>query len=322
MQLTELARQLALEHRGGDVEIRGVAPVEQAATGDLTFVTARKWLQAAHGAAALLVSSDLLSEAGAELAGRPLLISRTPALDAGRAGLLLGARELRVHGIHASAVIDPTARLAEGVQVGPRVVIGAGVVIGADSVIHAGAVIHDDTVIGARCVIHANAVIGGEGFGFEYVDGAHRKIPHLGIVQIEDDVEVGACTTIDRARFGATRIGAGTKIDNLVQIAHNVQIGRACVIVSQVGIAGSCRIEDGVVLAGQAGLVPHVTVGRGARVAAATGVAVDVPAGVTWSGWWGGPHRENLAQINALRKLPEFMKAMRAIMRGAEPSGG
>ncbi|GAB0057539.1 UDP-3-O-acylglucosamine N-acyltransferase [Candidatus Magnetaquicoccaceae bacterium FCR-1] len=319
MKLQDLAERLGLEWRGGDVEIGAVAPVESAGAGDLTFVTARKWLVEVRGAAALLVPPDLVDEA-TSVPGLPLMISPAPALDAGRAGLLLGQDELRVSGVHPSAVIDPSARLGAGVAVGPLVVIGAGVVIGADSVIHAGAVIHDGSLIGARCVIHANAVIGGEGFGFEFVAGAHRKIPHLGIVRIEDDVEVGACTTVDRARFGETRIGAGTKIDNLVQIAHNVHIGRACVIVSQVGIAGSCRIEDGVVLAGQAGLVPHVTVGRGARVAAATGVAVDVPAGATWSGWWGGPHRENLAQINAVRKLPEFMKTVRDYMKGRASS--
>ncbi|MBF0164550.1 MAG: UDP-3-O-(3-hydroxymyristoyl)glucosamine N-acyltransferase [Magnetococcales bacterium] len=320
MKLHALADRLGLESRGGDVGIDTVAPVESAGAGALTFVTARKWLAEVKGASALLVPPELVEEATSE-PGLPLLISRAPALDAGRVGLLLGQRELQLRGVHPSAVIDPSAQLGAGVAVGPLAVIGAGVVIGADSVIHAGVVIHDGSLIGARCVIHANAVIGGEGFGFEYVDGAHRKIPHLGIVRIEDDVEVGANTTVDRARFGETRIGAGTKIDNLVQIAHNVHIGRACLIISQVGIAGSCRIEDGVVLAGQAGLVPHVTVGRGARVGAATGVAVDVPAGATWSGWWGGPHRENLAQINAMRKLPEFMKTVRDFMKGRASSG-
>ncbi len=317
MQLTELAQGLQLEPPGEEAEISGVAPLEHAGPGDLSFVVARKWLAGTTRAAALLVPPDL-AEAAREATGLPLLISRVPALDAGRAALLLGGRVLRVSGIHPTAVIDPSARLAEGVSVGPLAVIGPEVVIGPDSSIHAGVVIHDRCEIGARCVIHANAVIGGDGFGYESFDGAHHRIPHLGIVRIGNDVEIGSGTTIDRARFGATSVGDGTKIDNLVQIAHNVTIGRACIIVSQVGIAGSCRIEDGVVLAGQAGLVPHVTVGRGARVAAATGVAVDVPPGAAWSGWWGGPHRENLAQINALRKLPEFMKAMRALMQGRD----
>ncbi len=317
MKLTELAQRLALELRGGDVEISGVAPLESAGSADLSFVIARKWLSGTSQAAALLVPHDLADGVLTEM-GVPVLITSTPALAAGQAALLLGGRILSMTGIHSSAVIDPTARLGEGVVVGPLAVIGADVVIGADSVIFSGAVIHERSVIGSRCVIHANAVIGGEGFGFEFVDGAHRKIPHLGIVRLEDDVEVGSGTTIDRARFGETFVGSGTKIDNLVQIAHNVSIGRACIIVSQVGIAGSCRIEDGAVLAGQVGLVPHVTVGHGARVAASTGVAVDVPAGATWSGWWGGPHRENLSQINAMRKLPAFMKTVREFMKKQE----
>ncbi|MBF0191392.1 MAG: UDP-3-O-(3-hydroxymyristoyl)glucosamine N-acyltransferase [Magnetococcales bacterium] len=317
MKLTELASQLGVEHRGGEVEILGVAPLDRAGTGDLSFVTTRKWLSEAHGASALLVSPELAGEAEGMVA-TPLLISATPGRDAGRAALLLGGRELRMSGIHPSAVIDPTARIGSGATIGALAVIGAEAVIGEDCVIHPGAVIHERSVIGARSVIHPNAVIGSDGFGFEYADGAHQRIPHLGIVRIEEDVEVGAGTTVDRARFGETRIGAGTKIDNLVQIGHNVQIGRACIIVSQVGIAGSCRIEDGAVLAGQVGLAPHVTVGRGARIAASTGVAGDVPAGVTWSGWWGCQHRENLSQINALRKLPEFMKTVRAFMKGQE----
>ncbi|MBF0127093.1 MAG: UDP-3-O-(3-hydroxymyristoyl)glucosamine N-acyltransferase, partial [Magnetococcales bacterium] len=307
MKLTELAQQLALEPRGGDVDISGVAPLENADQGDLSFVVAQKWLSGARRAGALLVPPALVEMAQAET-GVPLLVSAAPALDAGRAALLLGGRTLTLKGIHPSAVIDPTARLGTGVAVGPLAVIGAEVVIGDHTEVHAGAVIHERCVVGPRCVIHSNAVIGGDGFGFEYVAGAHRKIPHLGIVRIEEDVEIGSGTTIDRARFGETLIGAGTKIDNLVQIAHNVSIGRACVIVSQVGIAGSCRIEDGVVLAGQAGLVPHVTIGRGARVGASTGVAGSVPAGVTWSGYWGQPHRDNLAQLAAVRGLPAFMK--------------
>ncbi|MEO5331668.1 MAG: UDP-3-O-(3-hydroxymyristoyl)glucosamine N-acyltransferase [Magnetococcus sp. YQC-5] len=317
MKLTEIAQRLSLEPCGGDAEISRVAPLEHAGTGDLSFVVGRKWLAEARKASALLVPPELVAEVREET-GLPVLVSQTPALDAAQVAQFLGGRVLSMTGIHVSAMIDETARLGEGVAVGPLAVIGPGVVIGDHTMIFAGAVIHDRCVIGARCVIQSNAVIGGDGFGYEFVAGEHRKIPHLGIVRIEDDVEIGSGTTVDRARFGETVIGAGTKIDNLVQIAHNVHIGRACLIVSQVGIAGSCRIEDGVVLAGQAGVVPHVTVGRGARVAAATGVAGDVPAGATCSGWWGVPHRENMAQINCLHKLPEFMKTVRAFMKSRE----
>ncbi len=318
MKLSELAEGLHLERRGGDPEIRIVTPLEKSGPGSLSFVTAKKWLDRSEPAAALVVTEELAAALPPE---RSLLVSPAPALHAAWAALLLGQPEMRTSGIHPSAVVDETAELGEGVAVGPLAVIGARVRIGAGTTIEAGAVIHERCHIGARCRIGANSVVGAEGFGYEFVDGALQRIPHLGGVQIGDDVDIGAATTIDRARFGETRIGNGSKIDNLVQIAHNVEIGEHCIIVSQVGIAGSCRIGDGAILAGQAGLVPHVTIGPGAKVAAATGVAGDVPAGVSWSGWWGSKHRDNMAQINAVRKLPEFMKRVLRFMKHAEKTG-
>ncbi|MBF0425704.1 MAG: UDP-3-O-(3-hydroxymyristoyl)glucosamine N-acyltransferase [Magnetococcales bacterium] len=310
MKLSAIAQALALTHLGADVTIAGVAPVESAGADDLTYVTKKNLLSRGERAAALLLPPEL-----AEASAKPRLITSHPAVDLGRVGRLFSLPELTLRGIHPSAVIDPSATLGEGVAVGPLAVIGPEVIIGAGSVIHAGAVIHARCRVGARCLIHSQAVIGSTGFGFEFVAGRHERIAHFGIVEIEDDVEIGAGTTIDRARFGATRIGAGSRIDNLVQIAHNVQVGRQVVIVSQVGIAGSCHIGDGVVLAGQAGLVPHVTVGAGARVGASTGVATDVPAGSVWSGWWGKEHRQSMAEISCLRALPEFMKQVKAFMK-------
>ncbi|MBF0123974.1 MAG: UDP-3-O-(3-hydroxymyristoyl)glucosamine N-acyltransferase [Magnetococcales bacterium] len=311
MKLAELARQLALPRLGDDVEIRGIAPLEQATGSDLSFAEQRRWLQQPIRAAALILPESLATM----VPNLPCLISSYPAIDMGRAGLLLGLRPMQVAvGIHPTAVVDDSARLADRVAIGPRVVIGPHVVIGADSIVHAGAIIHERCEIGARCIIHSNAVVGADGYGFQFMADQHQRIPHFGIVCIEDDVEVGAGTTIDRARFGATRIGSGSKIDNLVQIGHNVQIGRNVLIVSQVGIAGSCHIEDGAILAGQAGVAPHITVGKGSRVAAATGVATEVPAGKTWSGWWGQEHRRNLIEMSALRKLPEFMKRVEAFL--------
>ena len=310
MKLSDIARQLGLQPPERDVEIADVAPIETAGPGDLSFIGERKWLNTMltserWRAAAYMVLERL---AGRLPEGIPHLLTPTPAWHVAQAASLLGRQALTVHGVHPSAVVDPTARLASGVAIGPRVVVGADVVIGADTTVHAGAVIHDRCLVGARCIIGSNSVIGFDGFGYEWVARKHQKIPHFGIVRVEDEVEIGAGTTIDRARFGETRIGAGSKVDNLVQIAHNVNIGRHCLIVSQVGIAGSCRIEDGVVLAGQAGVVPHVTVGQGARIAAATGVTGDVPPGMTLSGYWGQRHRDNLAQIVAVRALPAFMK--------------
>jgi UDP-3-O-[3-hydroxymyristoyl] glucosamine N-acyltransferase len=315
LTLSDLAHRLGLVSRGPDVVITGIAPLATAGPEDLSFVEDTRWLAQIRTVAAVLVPPELVEQ----VAPRPLLVSPTPALDLARAGMLLGYRPMSVYpGIHPDAHVDPSARIGAGVSLGPRVVIGPDVVLGPDTVVHAGAVVHDRCIIGARCIIHSNAVIGADGYGFQWVDGEHRRIPHLGSVRIGDDVEIGSGTTVDRARIGETVIGDGTKIDNLVQIGHNVQIGRHVLIVSQVGIAGSCVIEDGVMLAGQAGIAPHLTVGKGARVAAATGIATDVPAGRTWSGWWGHEHRQNLLEINAVRKLPDFIRKVEAFLRRHE----
>jgi UDP-3-O-[3-hydroxymyristoyl] glucosamine N-acyltransferase len=317
MTLTELAHHLNLGLPTLDADFRDVAPLQEAKAGDLSFITEHKWLDkvlaSEQRAAAYLVPAALAESL--QQAGIAHLVTATPAWHIATAGVLLGRHTLNVPGIHPSASIDPSARLAPGVSVAAKAVIEAEAVIGADTVIHAGAVIHQGVQIGARCIIGSNSVIGFDGYGYEYAEGRHQKIPHLGTVIIEDEVEIGANSTIDRARFGATRIGSGTKIDNLVQIAHNVEIGCHCLIVAQVGIAGSCRIEDGAILAGQAGLVPHVTVGRGARIGASTGVAGSVPAGSTWSGWYGQAHRDNMSQLAAIRGLPAFMKKVQAFMK-------
>ncbi|MBF0145843.1 MAG: UDP-3-O-(3-hydroxymyristoyl)glucosamine N-acyltransferase [Magnetococcales bacterium] len=311
MKLSELAQTLKLEHVGADVDVKRVVPLEQATIDDLSFVIDAHWLEKAPATTALIVQKKLLSR----VQDRPCLLSDHPPLDAAQAAIHLGMLPFGLApGIHPQALIHPGARLGTGVGVGPGAHIGDQVTIGDDSLIHAGAVILPGTIIGARCIIQSNAVIGADGFGYEFVQGRHVKIPHFGNVILGDDVEVGACTTIDRGRFGPTRIGDGTKIDNQVQIAHNCQIGKGCIIVAQVGISGSCILEDYCVLAGQAGVVPHITIGKGARIAAGTGVAEDVPAGATWSGWWGQNHRDNRIQIVLLRKLPELMKKMRSLL--------
>ena len=316
INLSVLAERLGLQLLGEDVSITGVAPLTSAGPGELSFIEAQKWL------AYIETYSERIGAVIAPLAlasriSKPLLISETPALDVARAALMMGYRTLAYTevGIHPTAVVDPSSCIGHGVSIGPLVVIGAEVVIGDETIIYAGAIIHERSIIGARCIIHSHAVIGADGYGFQYVAGSHQRIPHFGIVRIGDDVEIGSGTTVDRARFGETTIGDGTKIDNLVQIAHNVQIGRHVLIVAQVGIAGSCVIDDGAILAGQAGIVPHVTVGKGARVAAGTGVATDVPPGKSWSGWWGQEHRHNLLEISAVRKLPAFIKKVEAFLQ-------
>jgi UDP-3-O-[3-hydroxymyristoyl] glucosamine N-acyltransferase len=174
--------------------------------------------------------------------------------------------------------------------------------------------LYSGTSLGARVSVHAGARLGSDGFGYVFRNGGHDKIPHIGRCIVEDDVEIGANTTIDRGSFDDTVIGAGTKIDNLVHIAHNVRIGRLCLIMAQVGVAGSTRIGDGVVLAGQAGIAGHVTIGDGARVAAQAGVFGDVPAGETWSGYPARPHRQSLRASAALLKLADIIKKLERIV--------
>ena len=200
-------------------------------------------------------------------------------------------------GVHPTAVVDPSAVLGDQVAIGPQVIVEAGARIGDRVVLHArvfvGAeveigpdselwqhvVVRERCSLGARVIVHPNTTIGSDGYGYHFSGGRHVKIPQIGTIEIGDEVEIGANCAVDRAKFGVTRIGAGTKIDNLVQVAHNVEIGRACLIVAQCGIAGSARIGDGVVLGGQVGVADHVTVGDGAQVGACSGVSKDVPAG-------------------------------------------
>jgi UDP-3-O-[3-hydroxymyristoyl] glucosamine N-acyltransferase len=235
-------------------------------------------------------------------------------------------------GIHPTAVVDPSANLGPGVSIQPNVVIEADVRIGDETVIGASTLIGRESSIGASCliyprvtirertrigsnvIIHSGAVIGSDGFGFEFVDGQHRKIPQLGIVQIDDNVEIGANTTIDRARFGRTWIQEGVKIDNLVQIAHNVVIGKHSVIAAQTGISGSTRVGELVQMGGQVGIVGHVTIGDRAMIGAQSGVSKDVSGG-TWFGYPAMPIEETKRQIAWIRRLGKLYDRVKAIER-------
>ncbi len=235
-------------------------------------------------------------------------------------------------GVHANAIVDLSAKLGKdvsiqpcavieaGAAIGDRTVIGAGTYVGhgsslgADCKIYPNVTIRERTKIGDRVIIHSGVVIGADGFGFEAVNNKHEKVPQLGIVQIDDDVEIGANTTIDRARFGRTWIQQGVKIDNLVQIAHNVVIGRGSIIVAQAGIAGSARLGEGVTLAGQAGIVGHVEIGDGVIVAAQSGISKDLQANS--GAWLGSPAvklREAKEQIALVRSLGKLVARVKAI---------
>jgi len=240
----------------------------------------------------------------------------------------------RTPGIDSTARIGRGAELGEGVEIGPFVVIGAGARIGdrvrldAHVVVGGGVTIGDDshlyphvstypgTVIGRRVHVHAGARLGNDGFGYVWGEGAHRKIPHVGRCIIEDDVEIGANTTIDRGSIDDTVVGAGTKIDNLVMIAHNVRIGRLCLIVAQAGISGSSHLGDGCVIGGQVGISGHVDIGAGARLGAQAGVFGDIPAGQTWSGYPARPHREALRAQAATFKLAGLIRKLERLVGG------
>lgn len=233
-------------------------------------------------------------------------------------------------GIHPTAIVDPRAKVGSRVSIQPNVVIEAEVKIGDGTVIGAGTFVGRESSIGNSCliyprvtireririgskvIIHSGAVIGADGFGFEFIDGQHRKISQLGIVQIDDDVEIGANTTIDRARFGRTWIQEGVKIDNLVQVAHNVVIGKHSVIAAQTGISGSTRVGEQVQMGGQVGIVGHVTIADRAMIGAQSGVSRDVPGG-TWFGYPAMPMDETKRQIVWIRRLGKLFERVKAI---------
>jgi UDP-3-O-[3-hydroxymyristoyl] glucosamine N-acyltransferase len=230
--------------------------------------------------------------------------------------------------IHSSAIIHPTAKLAQNISIGAHVVIGEGVIIGENTVIGAGTIIerhvslgHDVKIfphvsvlslskIGNYVTLHSGAVIGSDGFGFEKIDGHHEKIPQIGDVILEDYVDIGANTTIDRARFASTIIGQGTKIDNLVQIGHNVKIGKNCIIVAQVGIAGSTTVGDQVAIGGQVGIAGHLHIADGTQVGAQSGVTKDTEPHSVLLGSPAASHREAARQFASLAKLPELLKKL------------
>ncbi|MEZ4653969.1 MAG: UDP-3-O-(3-hydroxymyristoyl)glucosamine N-acyltransferase [Candidatus Eisenbacteria bacterium] len=245
-------------------------------------------------------------------------------------------------GIDPSAIVSPNAQLGEGLAIGPHVVIEDGVHIGDGTVLMAGCyvgprsrigrgcrlyprvVIREDIQVGDQVILHPGVVLGSDGFGYAFDAGQHRKIPQMGRVVIEDDVEIGANSTIDRATTGETRIGRGTKIDNLVHVAHNVEIGPLSILCAQAGISGSTRLGRGVTLAGQAGLVGHIEIGDGARVGAQGGVTKSVKAGETVSGYPATNHGRASRMYAALRHLPDALRSLRNLeqrMRKLEGMG-
>jgi UDP-3-O-[3-hydroxymyristoyl] glucosamine N-acyltransferase len=319
-----------------DAVVTGIAPLDRAGPEHLTFFASARYAPAfAECAAGVALVSPALAESPGRAAARVVVADPHEAMLSLLA--TLHPEPLHAPGIHASAVIGRGATLGERVAIAPGVVIGEGARIGANSRLDANVVVgagvalgagchiypavtlYPGTVLGDRVIVHAGARLGSDGFGYVFRRGRHEKIPHVGRCIVESDVEIGANTTIDRGSIDDTVIGAGTRIDNLVHIAHNVRIGRLCLIMAQVGIAGSARVEDGAILAGQAGLAGHITIGAGARVAAQAGVFGDMPAGETWSGYPARPHREALRAQAAMFKLPSLLRGLERLL-GERPS--
>ena len=335
--LGQLAEALSanLEGDAGRV-VRGVAPLESAGPDDVSFLTDGRYRAAAQ------TSRAGAFVAGAGVTGLPAPVLRVAAPQQAMIDLLLlfhPAPPL-VAGVHPTAVVAADARIDATAAVGPLVVIeagarigararvgalayvGAGVEIGEECVLGPHVTLLSGTRFGRRVLVHPGAVIGADGFGFAFDGARHRKIPQTGGVVVEDDVEIGANCAIDRATFGNTIVRRGTKIDNLVQLGHNVEVGEHSILVAQVGVSGSSRLGRGVVLAGQVGVADHVRVGDGALVGAQAGVAGDLDAGGRYLGTPARPSLEAKRIFAAESRLPELLRRVRALERAVESLGG
>ena len=317
-----------LPRGGGEVQVSGVAPLEDASAGDIVFFDNPRYLPmlATTSAAACIVArkhadkvpdgvvpvvADQPYKAWAQLLARLYPASMRPlALDGTGSGISPHARidaSARLEAgvvVEAGAVVGPEAEIGSGTRIQANAVIGAGVRIGRDCTVGANAVLQH-TLVGDRVILHPGVCTGQDGFGFAMGPGGHLKVPQIGRVIIQNDVEIGSNTTVDRGANRDTIIGEGTKIDNQVQIGHNVVIGRHCVIVSQVGISGSATLEDYVALGGQTGVRGHVTIGMGAQIAAVSVVEADVPAGARYGGVPAKPVKVWFREIMTLAKLAE-----------------
>jgi UDP-3-O-[3-hydroxymyristoyl] glucosamine N-acyltransferase len=332
LTIAEVARIAEGEVEAGDPErtVRGVAPLDEALPHHLSFVAEARYhpyIQASR-AGALLVARGAAVELPPGMAAirvddpRKALARILPALhpDAPAAPgvhptavLGEGAEVAATASVGAYAVLGAGTRVGERARISAHVVVGAGCEIGDDAVLHPHVTLYDGVTVGARSIVHSGARLGSDGFGFVPEGRGLKKVPQVGGCRIEEDVEIGANTTIDRGSIGDTVVGRGTKIDNLVQIGHNCRIGRSVIIVSQVGISGSTRVGDGAVLGGQAGVQGHIEIGAGAKVGGQAGVTASVPAGVTVSGYPARPHREAMRIQAAVFGLPRLVQRLKAL---------
>jgi UDP-3-O-[3-hydroxymyristoyl] glucosamine N-acyltransferase len=330
----EIARHLGGEVLGdAALVLKGFAPAERAQSGDLTFAENENYFARAEesAASAIIVSGSFTSR------GKTLIRVPNARIAFAKALALFFPEPAFPPGVHATAIVSPTAQVDPSAYLGPYCVVGEQVRIGPGCVLeganHVGAqcrlgeavrlfpnvTIYPRTEIGDRVRIHSGTVVGSDGFGYVLDSGAHRKVPQIGNVIIREDVEIGANVTIDRGALGPTIIGRGSKIDNLVQIAHNVILGEHCLLVAQAAIAGSTKLGNYVVLAGQVGLAGHLKIGNGVSIAAQSGVMHNIPDGEKWFGYPAQPDRQTKRQIIALHQLPDLLKRVAALEKQLAP---
>ncbi|KXS45886.1 MAG: UDP-3-O-[3-hydroxymyristoyl] glucosamine N-acyltransferase [Candidatus Frackibacter sp. T328-2] len=333
LQLKELAQLVDGQIIGdADLEISGVGGVSDVQDGEITFAQSDDYLAKAEASLAetVIVSKDISEDIESK---KTLLIVDNPRLAFAKIAQEFAPQLYETNEVHPTAVIADDVQLGERVSIGPNVTIGSGsqiaddvriaagvyigeeVVLGAETLIHPNVVINYDTTIGNNVIIQAGAILGSDGYGFESDATGHCKIPQLGNVIIEDEVEIGANVTIDRGATGATIVGKGTKIDNLVHIAHNVRVGENCLLIAQVGIAGSAKIGDWVRLAGQSGVVGHLEVGKNTTLAANSIITNDVPPNSFYSGYPAREHKSEMRIKAARRKLPDMVKELRSLRK-------
>ena len=326
----EIAKQIEGEVLGdASIPLTGFAPADKAKAGDMTFAENQTYFNRAEQSAASAIMVD------GQFSSTKKTVIRVPNARIAFAKVLplFFPEPAFAPGVHpgavvaASAQIDPTAHIGPHCVVGEKACVGArcvlhggnhvgsNCVIGADTQLFPNAVLYARTQIGQRVRVHAGAVIGSDGFGYVLDSGVHRKVPQIGYVVIHDDVEIGANVTIDRGALGPTSIGRGTKIDNLVQIAHNVAIGEHCLVIAQAGVAGSTKLGNFVTLAGQVGLAGHLKIGNKVTIAAQSGVMHDIPDGEKWFGYPAQPDRQMKRQILAVQQLPELIRRVAELER-------
>jgi UDP-3-O-[3-hydroxymyristoyl] glucosamine N-acyltransferase len=336
---SEIAKHVGGEVVGDNAAIlKNFAPAERAQAGDLTFAENEAYFVRAEQSAATAIIADNRFKSA-----KKILIRVPDARVAFAKALALFFPEQKfVAGIHPTAVIASSAQVDASAHIGPHCVVGERVRIGARAVLQAGNFVGDDsklgndvnlfpgvtlyprTEIGQRVRIHANTVIGSDGFGYVQDKGIHRKVPQIGNVLIGDDVEIGAGVTVDRGALDSTVIGKGTKIDNLVQVAHNVEVGEGCLLVAQIGIAGSSKLGNYVVLGGQVGIAGHLKIGNQVTIGAKSGVMHDIPDGGKWLGIPAQPDKQSKRQMIAIQLLPELLKRVAALEKqlGAKQKRG